>query len=295
MVVNLALSHHKAAKHSQTATAAIIPLVLLLFLVPECSNAQMWSGINNPLGLVSSCLPALGNKTSHQTESSLAWLPFTFVPAFGGELRARGMLVSLEQGKFVNNNTGISLNFVNDLGFEKQGFLVETMARTQLKRFGLRAHYDAYSKDLIGKKGQLQWPEWRFGGDLDLMDYAGIRFGFNVDMLWKQPTFSYSLPTGVNELIVWPRPITVGVHAAYNPSDCESISPSVEIRYRYPAVTGSLVKELEIAVGAKTPRSSRGTSGLRGGWRHTSMEFDVGERQLNVTWSAFFAEYVCFF
>jgi hypothetical protein len=274
---------------------ALIPLALLMLLSVESTHAQMWSGMNNPLGYVSTYMPLLGNRTAPDAESGMGWSPFSFAPSFRGELRARAMLASLERGKFTNTDSGTSLDFIRNLGFEKQGLLVETMARTQLSRFGMRLHYDAYSKDLNGKKGNLQWPEWRFGGDLDLMDNGSLRFGLNADILWKQPTFSYSLPNAGNELIVWPRPVTVGCHASYNPSDFGSITPSVEIRYRHPAVTGSLVRELEVAIGAKTPRSSKGASGLRGGWRYTSMEYDVSDKRINITWSSFFAEYVCFF
>ncbi|MBI5250974.1 MAG: hypothetical protein HY912_15910 [Desulfomonile tiedjei] len=270
-------------------------LLFLILLTVEPSHAQLWSGMSDPLGYVSTHLPQMGNKAPSDLGSLWGWSPFSFAPSFRGELKASAMLVSLERGKFSNANSGVSLDFIKDLAFEKQGFLVETMARTQLSRFALRLHYEAYTKNLSGTRGSLQWPQWRVGGDLDLMDSGGLRFGLNIDSVWTQPTFSYSLPIAGNDLIVWPRPVTVGFHASYNPSDFESITPSVEIRYRHPAVTGSLVKELEIAIGAKTPRSSRGTSGLRAGWRYTSMEYDVADRFIDVTWSSFFAEYVCFF
>ncbi len=58
---------------------------------------------------------------------------------------------------------GSLFDFVKRLGFEKTGVLIESTARTQIKRFGIRAHYDVYQKNLTGKTGSLQWPEWRVG------------------------------------------------------------------------------------------------------------------------------------
>jgi hypothetical protein len=283
-------------KNTLSPMKAVLVLVILL-IASGSADAQVWSGISQPLGLLSTRMPSMGNQVAQQADSWLSWPAslFNFAPSFRGELRAAVMLVSLEQGKFSNSSSGVSLDFIKDLGFEKQGVLIESTARTQLKRFALRAHYDIYQKNLTGKNGNLQWPEWRVGGDFDIMDSEGLRFGVSMDALLKEPTFSYSLPTGVSDFIVWPRPITVGAYAGYNPSDCESLSPSVEIRYRHPAVSGSLVQELEIAAGLKTPRGAKGTSALRAGWRYTSLEYDVAARRIDVTWSAFFVEYACFY
>lgn len=272
-----------------------ISLVALALIVLESGLTQCWPETIDPLGLISRSMPFLGNKGAQDTESILGWSLFAFAPRFKGEMRATAMLVSLEKGKFSDADKGVSLDFIKDLGFEKQGFLVETMARTQLSRFGLRMYYNAYTKNLNGKKGNLQWPEWRTGVDLDIINCDSLRFGLNMDTLWKEPTFSYFKPASGNELIVWPRPVTIGVYGSYNPSDFDSITPSVEVRFRYPAVSGTLVKELEIAAGVKTPRSSKGSSALRAGWRYTSLEYDVADKQIDITWSSFFAEYVCFF
>lgn len=272
-------------------------LVLLILLVASgAADAQMFNGMSQPLGLLSTRMPFMGKGAAPNADSGWSWPSlFNFAPSFRGELRASVMVVSLEQGKFSNLGSGVSLDFVKDLGFEKQGVLIESTARTQLKRFAIRAHYDVYQKNLTGKTGNLRWPEWRVGADFDIMDFEGLRFGATIDALLKEPTFSYSLPTGASDLIVWPRPITVGAYAGYNPSDCESLSPSVEIRYRHPAVSGSLVQELEIAAGLKTPRGAKGTSALRAGWRYTSLGYDVAEKRIDVTWSAFFVEYACFY
>lgn len=274
---------------------AVLVLVILL-TASGSAHAQMFSGISQPLGLLSTRMPFMGGGAAPHAESGWSWPSlFNFAPSFRGEVRAAVMLVSLEQGKFSNSSSGVSLDFIKDLGFEKQGVLIESTARTQMRRFAVRAHYDIYQKNLTGKTGNLQWPEWRVGGDFDIMDSEGLRFGVSMDALLKEPTFSYSLPTGANDVIVWPRPITVGAYAGYNPSDCESLSPSVEIRYRHPAVSGSLVQELEIAAGLKTPRGAKGTSALRAGWRYTSLGYDVADKRIDVTWSAFFVEYALFY
>ncbi len=109
------------------------------------------------------------------------------------------------------------------------------------------------------------------------MDSEGLRFGLSMDALLKQPTFSYSLPTGANDLIVWPRPVTVGVYAGYNPSDCESLSQV----WKFDTDT-QRSREPRTRIGdrcrAEDAKRRQGNVGTQGRLRYTSLEYDVAEK-----------------
>ncbi|AFM25540.1 hypothetical protein [Desulfomonile tiedjei] len=275
--------------------AVLVLLACVLFYTGSSANAQVSTGISSPLGYVSSYMPFMGPNASKSSDSIFPFSAFGFSPNFRGELRGTVFLENLQNGTFRNSTTGTSFDFVKDLGFQKDGILLESMARTQLSRYALRAYYRTYLRDPNGKQAKLNWPEWRVGADFDLIDYCGLRLGLDVDTTWKQPTFGYSPASGTAEFIALPRPVTMGAHLSYNPSDFENITPVVDLRYRMPAIQGSSVTEFEAAAGLKTPRSSRGTSGLMVGWRYTTFEHDTGNRRLDFSWSAFYLQYVGFY
>jgi hypothetical protein len=275
--------------------AVPILVACVLLCTGTSANAQVSSGINSPLGYVSSYMPFMGPNASKSSESFFPFSVFGFSPNFRGELRGAVFLENLQNGTFRNSANGISLDFVKDLGFQKEGILLESMARTQLSRYAVRAHYRTYLRDPNGKAAKLNWPEWRVGADFDLIDYAGLRLGLDVDTTWKQPTFGYSPVSGPAEFITLPRPVTMGVHLSYNPSDFENITPVVDLRYRMPAIQGSSITEFEASAGLKTPRSSRGTSGLVMGWRYTTFEHNTGDRRIDFSWSSFYLQYVGFY
>jgi hypothetical protein len=222
--------------------------------------------------------------------------PYVWPPSFGAEIRVRPILIYSAQGTVSDPSGSFSLDLFQDLGFVERIFLVEGMARLQLSRFSLRGTYTAFVRNYSGSQGNLDWPEFRFGADLDLVQRKGLRVGVNIDGApWANPKFSFTRPGIGSESIEGGRPVTAGVHIAWNPPGWGGLAPSLEARARWPLRDATKVTEYEVAGGIKSPATVLGTSALRGGWRHTHMDFSGHGREIEATWSGFFAEYMFLF
>jgi len=198
----------------------------------------------------------------------------------------------MTQGKFGDRTRGIYFDLHKDLGIVDRVVTVETMARLQLSRLSLRIHYEAYVRGFVGQWGEFDWPQFRLGADVDLFSRNGFRLGANLDGNLNHPVFTYSHPGHDPERVSLARPVTAGVHLAYNPFGTGGLSPSFETRARWPLRQYSRLTEYEIAAGLKTPQTVLGRGALRGGWRYTEIECRERQKELSAKWSGVFAEYV---
>jgi hypothetical protein len=218
--------------------------------------------------------------------------PFIHTALFKGEFRLRPMFISLKEGKF-RDATG-EYDFLKRLGFVDQAISIETMLRLQFARYSLRAHYNSDLRTFRGGQANFDWPTFRVGADLDLIQNDVIRFGADMDVNWKRPTFSISVPTTRLHVVDWPRPVTAGLHFVYNPCNI-GISSSFEVRWRFPIRAGTKIQEFEISGGMRFPKSVIGFSALRAGWRYTSILHDTDEDRIDIRLSTFFGEYVYYY
>ena len=124
--------------------------------------------------------------------------------------------------------------------------------------------------------GRLDWPEFRLGGDLDLISTPSARLGVDIDFSLKHPFFEASSPALGVVAFQASRVETVGGHLAYNSPDCGTIGWSLEARARrYIKKRGTNLKEVELALGLR-PRKRFGTVSFRGGFRYTSVSLEPG-------------------
>lgn len=222
--------------------------------------------------------------------------PYVWPPSFGAELSVRPIIVYWAEGTVSDPSGSFSLDFHRDLGFVERIVMVEGTARFQLSRFSLRGNYTGFVRNYWGSHGNLDWPEFRIGADLDLVQCNGLRVGVNADgSPWSRPRFSFSRPGIGAHSIEGGRPVSAGVHVAWNPPGWGGLAPSFEARARWPIREATKVTEYEVAGGLKTPATVLGTSALRGGWRYTHLDFSAQGRDVKATWSGFFAEYVFLF
>lgn len=283
--------------HRISPIRAVIGAILVLLVFGPSSTWSQDAGKSfDPFGYAVDSSPYLRRviEEDHPGATNPMY-PFLHLPNLRGELSVRPIFASLQQGRFNVSSSALAMDFLKDLGFVDQAIFIESMIRLQYGRYSIRGYYDAYVRTLRGNNANFTWPDVRIGGDLDLYERDGLRFGVDLDFSWQRPTFSFAGPAIGNGLIEWPRPVTVGLHLAYNPPKIGTVSSSFELRYRRPIRTGTRIQEFDIAGGISMPRTVLGTSTLRGGWRYTSMEYDSGDTQIDVKWSGIFAEYVYFY
>jgi hypothetical protein len=252
----------------------------------------------DPFSSLISRIPAIsGIVESDFPGATIPSYPFLHTPRFGGEFRVTPIFYTLVNAKFLSPENALALKFKNDLGYEDQASLIELSGRLQFNRLSVRGHYDAYLRTLRGggAGGYFWWPDFRFGFDFDLLQRPNIKFGIDMDMCWERPSFALASPVYGNFSVVGPRPVTFGVHGWYNPECFTTISPVLEVRYRWPIRTGTKIYELEIAAGLKLPRTVLGESALRAGWRRSQIEFSGEGNTVDVTLSGAFAEYVFYY
>jgi len=286
------MSHICPAK---IAAGTIASLLLVLFAAAN-AHPQMAAQGQDPFADLISKLPFLRNALEErQPGLTDPASPLVQTPAFRLEARFRTLWVTMTQGGFTFPEHNLSIGFKSDLGIPDNVAMTEAMARGQIGRVSLRIHYDGYTRQFQGSQGYFQWPEFRIGADFDLVERNGLRAGVNADACTEDPTLSYSLAAGPVELRHWPKPFTVGVHAAWNPFGWGGLSSSLEVRYRWPGKSDTRVNELELAAGVKAPQTVLGTTGVRGGWRYTIMELNQPDFQSKVKWSAPFAEVFWYF
>ena len=220
--------------------------------------------------------------------------PYVAPPILRGEVRFRPIFIGLE-GKVEDSTTGFSRDFLKELGYVNQGILFEYMARAQIGRVSLRAHYDSYIRTFRGHNSRLDWPEFHLGGDLDLMYTEPIRLGLDMDFYVARPEFRLEDPVLGAINIAAPRPATVGGHIVLNPVSIGRLSVSMEVRARRSIRTGTRINEYEIAAGLKTPETVLGTVALRGGFRYSDIGLEHENIHVDVQWKGGFGELVYYY
>ena len=213
------------------------------------------------------------------------YAPAIAPPVFRAETRFR-FLFLLTSGSVTRTDTGEKHEFVSELGYPQDAMMTESMFRAQLSRISLRLHYDSYLRTLSGNSSRLDWPELRLGLDFDLIDREDFRFGGNFDFLPLAPQFSVSNNVFGAVAFATDRPITLGVHAAYNPVSLGTLSTSCEARWRISVVKDAGFNEVEVAAGIKMPMTMFGTMGVRGGLRYTTLSLTEGPFSVDMTWNA---------
>lgn len=271
--------------------------IYLLFFLILCVHtlAVDQEAQADPFAQLFQSVPLLGRAVeSDFPGSTLPKYPFLHMPQIGGEVRVSWLSYNMTNGKFLFPERGIALDLKDDLLFLDQVTAVEFAGRLQLARYSVRAVYDAYTRTHRGQ-GYFYWPELRIGADVDVFKRDTWRLGVNLDFTTNQPTLSVTHPIMGSFQVIGPRPVTIGVHAWYNPRFTCGISPVVEVRYRWPIRTGTKIYEFDVAGGLKLPDTILGCSAVRAGWRHTAIEFSFSGQTADVTLSGVFAEYVFYY
>jgi hypothetical protein len=215
---------------------------------------------------------------------------------FSGEARIRPIWQTLISGQYRDPAGGISVDLKQDLNFNDRGLVLEAMGRFQFSRFSGRIHYEANISSVRGSLGFFDWPDIRYGADVDLLSNKGFRLGVNFDMNRPDPNFGFALPNGISGFVKSTVPITMGVHTAYNPTGYCGLSSSFEARVRWPIGAGARITEAEITAGIKGPTTIIGTSAVRGGWRYTEISFgDSAGREIDVKTSGVYLDYTFFY
>lgn len=271
-----------------------LALVAVIVLSATPARAQSWLSMVGPAAGLLNSLPLVGRLLdSDFPGAGNPAMPVVYPPTFRGELRARGLYLFSQKQRFSNPDLGISTDLQQDLGFNDKGALIELMARANAGRYSVRAYYDEWLVTFKSNNGNVSWPNYRMGLDLDLYNCPTFRLGADCDINWEQPILNAAPPgmTAIN--LQWDRPATAGVHAAYNPLGNGSLAFSCEARARWPITENSRITEYEIAGGFKGPTTVTGTSALRAGWRYTTIDLRKNNKiQLDLVWSGIFAEYV---
>lgn len=274
----------------------LVWLFLLVVLVAcagvEVAGAQELPGLEREFASLFSRIPSLsGILEGEMPGITRPDAPMILPPIFRAEFRVRPLFINFS-GDVSNGATGQSLSLLDDLGHIENAVVIESMARLKVSRFSLRAHVDSYMRTFRGGTGRFDWPEWRVGGDLDLIDTPNFRFGLNMDFYWDQPSFNFGNVGFGPVSIPGPRPSTWGLHAVLDLGDPRSIRYSLETRGRLSMRTGSRIDEVEAALGLMSPETVFGSVLLRGGYRHTWLEinWEGSQVEVQVQWSGVFAD-----
>lgn len=270
--------------------------VLIITGAPISAHSQMFS---EPQGQFPVIMPpfnpvesTMAVDTKGMTDSSS---PFIFPPIFRAEARG-GPLYWNIWGSVEDPTTGTDLDFQDDLGMIKYGFLFNFALRLQVGRASARGHWDIYFRNFRGADSDLKLPTFRFGVDYDLISRPNFRLGLNLDVHEPRPQIKLNDPrVGGRYDINGGRPFTGGFHAEINPSNLGNMSASLFASYRMSLRTSSKLDELEVAAGLRTPETMLGTLGLRGGWRFSRYNFQGSGLEIKSTMSGYFLEMVYFY
>ena len=131
--------------------SAFFPLLVLLACTSaDIAGAQELPGLEREFASLFSRLPSL----SQILEGELPGIsepnaPLIFPPIFRAEVRVRPIFINFT-GEVTDDDTGESLNLLDDLGHIENAPVLETMARLKLTRFSLRIHNDSYMRTFRG-------------------------------------------------------------------------------------------------------------------------------------------------
>lgn len=280
-------SHLSSATKSLIAALVILAAASASAETPCQATSSYWTRIPSFIGkILDYNIPGIANPFS----------PLVSPPCFRGEVKARPIFEIITEQTLTDPKLETSLDLEKDLGFDNRFTIIEVMVRAQAASLSIRAHYESPLSTSKTALGHLDWPPFRTGLDLDLVSSRSWRFGINADVYWESPEFGGIVPIGGNRLITWNRPVTAGIHAAFNPPGWGGLAPSFDSRARWPLTDSSRVTEFEVAGGLSTPQTVLGSTAIRGGWRYTRIELRNSDpAELDITWSGIFGELVYFY
>lgn len=216
--------------------------------------------------------------------------PFVVLPPLQAELQLRPIWVTLESGHQTIPTSQITWDLRSQFDLNQTNPFLDIIGRLQGSRLSFRAAYeqrDFSSRVAVVGRPDLAWVETRFnctgvqvGGEFDIVQRGRTRAGINLDWHIVQPMFNEGAQTLGGKLISGPTAVTLGAHAAYNPTAwyC-GFSPVAEARAVWP-IAGTQVTDWEVSLGVKTPETVLGTTALMGGYRRTSIEFSDHRHQM---------------
>ncbi len=294
----------------------LLTIILCLISSFNAAHAQGVGASSNGTNVLSSGLNLLAGLVEQDVPGATnPYAPLLFPPYFCAEVRVTPVYMDLIKGEILFNGKTINLETPESgVGLSSKGAYVELMARLQLSRFSFRSHYYADIRRIPGGTGYVNWPNWRFGADVDLVNTYGVRLGPTLDFNPERPSLSFNIPPaqipGNSGKVDGYAPLTVGLFISYNPYYSWVVTPTFEFRYRWPFpfrsggdLRGQMtqVTEWEYALGLKLPRTrATGTVGLRFGSRDTTMEF-AGSHETGtgppvmLHWNGKFIELVWFY
>jgi hypothetical protein len=283
------------SKYNEKGPLLLTVLLLLCFSAPAL--AQDCAPLPDPVAYFFGG-PSFLTKTIDHDQPGIAnpAAPMVWPFCFSGEARIRPIWQTITSAEYQDPVRGLTLDLKRDLGFVERGVVLESMARFQFSRFSGRINYEASLNAIKGDFGYFDWPDMRYGLDVDIICNKGFRLGLDADLNRFDGFFAFGLPNGTSGVVKAGLPLTMGVHAAYNPTGYTGLSSSFETRARWPASTGTKITEVEVTAGIKSGATIIGVSAVRGGWRYMQISFgdDTG-RKVDVKTSGIYVDYVFFF
>jgi hypothetical protein len=161
------------SKYKTSLPAFLIALLAMSFSAP--AQAQDWAPLPDPVAYFFSRAPVL-SKAIDDNQPGIAnpAAPMVGWFCFSGEARIRPIWQTLTSAEYRDPATGITLDLKRDLGFVERGVVLESMARFQFGRVSGRINYEANLNAIKGDLGFFDWPDVRYGVDLDLLCNKGF-------------------------------------------------------------------------------------------------------------------------
>jgi hypothetical protein len=219
--------------------------------------------------------------------------PLVTMPTVQGEVQLRPIWMKVASGHNSIPSLGLSWDLRDDFGLVDPSLFLDLMFRLQVGRLGFRLQSNmadfSGQRRFMNQPGQLsggarlEYSGIRLGWDVDILSWGRSRAGLDLDYDYFLARFTESIETpGGGKKIIGKEALTIGVHAAFVPSyNLWGISPVLEVRARRP-LAGSVVSEVEIAAGLIGPETVLGVTGIRGGFRRTSISFKADQFYNNV-------------
>ena len=239
--------------HRARFVSMCLAAILVFILIPSVNicEGQDFPGLVNPFSPVFSFPPLQG-----EAKASLIW-------------------VGLNKGKESISSAPVPvvLDFKKFWEMDDRALFIDMMLRLQMGPFSGRLQYAMrYFKGRPGAtnvEAAFDYTGIRIGGDFDVLRWGRSRVGIDIDYDLYHPVLT---ATQMSEL-TGPTAMTLGFHAAYNPSyNLYGFTAVAEGRARW-SVLGSQVTDWEVAGGLRSPETVLGTIALRSGYRCTSVQF----------------------
>jgi hypothetical protein len=270
---------------------------IVLFMLAVVVSAPLWA--DSQAGAVSfSPFSMLGLPAKAALWPLQSALPMLASRGAGGRLSGDSKyryVFQYPSGEVINNDLGLSADLQADLDYPKENEVFESVSRVKLGRLSLRTYYYTPIRGLSSELSRLDWPQWRFGTDLDLMRTSVFRFGANADYTPSKPKFSLNGTTVGTVSFEAPSPLTAGAHFELGAAGYTGFALNMEARWRTSVKKSLDFSEVEVCLGLITRTSHLGVLGVRGGYRHTKTEFEHEPYVVHVNTNAAFVELVCFY